>query len=210
MNKANPKVDVYFTAGCGRCPLGNTPQCKVNKWQAELEQLRTILLDSPVTEELKWGVPCYTFEKSNILLIGAFKDYCAISFFKGALLKDADGILSKPGENSQAARVVRFTSVREIAEMEAILKAYIVEAVEVEKAGLKVNFKKPSEFTIPEEFQNKLDELPALKTAFEALTPGRRRGYILYFSQPKQSQTRAARVEKCMRQILVGKGLNDR
>ena len=210
MNKANPKVDVYFTAGCGRCPLGNTPQCKVNKWQAELEQLRTILLDSPVTEELKWGVPCYTFEKSNILLIGAFKDYCAISFFKGALLKDADGILSKPGENSQAARVVRFTSVREIVEMEAILKAYIVEAVEVEKAGLKVNFKKPSEFTIPEEFQNKLDELPALRTAFEALTPGRRRGYILYFSQPKQSQTRAARVEKCMRQILVGKGLNDR
>jgi uncharacterized protein YdeI (YjbR/CyaY-like superfamily) len=168
-----------------------------------------IILDCGLDEELKWGVPCYTFQKSNILLIGAFKEYCALSFFKGALLKDADGILSKPGENTQAGRVIRFTDYREVDRMEPILKAYIYEAVEVEKAGLKVNFKKITEHEIPEEFQNKLDENTALKTAFDALTPGRRRGYILYFSQPKQSKTRTSRIEKCMRQILNGKGLNE-
>jgi uncharacterized protein YdeI (YjbR/CyaY-like superfamily) len=205
----NPKVDVYFTAGCGRCPLVNTPQCKVHNWDAELEKLRMIILDCGLTEELKWGVPCYTFHKNNILLIGAFNEYCALSFFKGALLKDATGILKKPGENTQAARLIRFTDVREIARMESILKAYIYEAIEVEKAGLKVNFKKTTGFIIPEEFQNKLDEIPALKTAFEALTPGRQRAYILYFSQPKQSKTRESRVEKCLQQILNGKGLND-
>lgn len=205
----NPKVDVYFTAGCGRCPLGNTPQCKVNDWQEELETLRTIILDCGLNEELKWGVPCYTSQKNNILLIGAFKEYCAISFFKGVLLKDANGILSKPGENTQAGRVIRFSNVREIVEMESVLKAYIHEAVEAEKAGLKVSYKKTSEFAIPEELQNKLDSLPALKIAFDALTPGRQRAYILYFSAPKQSKTRVSRVEKCMRQILIGKGLND-
>ncbi|HEX8248879.1 MAG TPA: DUF1801 domain-containing protein [Pyrinomonadaceae bacterium] len=204
----NRQVDVYLAAGCGRCPLGNTPRCKVNKWQEELEKLRMIILDCGLTEELKWGVPCYTFQKSNILLIGAFNEYCAISFFKGALLNDADGILKKPGENTQAGRVIRFTDVREIMEMEASLKAYINEAVEVEKAGLKVNFKKNPE-PVPEEFQDKLDEIPALQTAFEALTPGRQRAYILYFSQPKQSRTRESRIEKCMPQILNGKGLND-
>ena len=209
MNKMNPKVDVYFTAGCGRCPLMNTPQCKVHHWREELEKLRMIILDRGLTEELKWGVPCYTFQNSNIVLIGAFKEYCVISFFKGALLKDAEGILSKPGENSQAGRVIRFTDVREIAELEPVLKDYLDEAVEVEKAGLKVNFKKPAEFVVPEEFQNKLAVSPDLKNAFEALTPGRRRGYILYFSQPKQSKTRAARIEKCTPQILIGKGLND-
>jgi uncharacterized protein YdeI (YjbR/CyaY-like superfamily) len=205
----NPKVDLYFTAGCGRCPLGNTPDCKVNKWQEELEKLRIIILACGLTEELKWGVPCYTFQKSNIVLISAFKEYCALTFFKGALLKDAHGILSKPGENSQAARLIRFTDVREIGRMEAILKAYIYEAIEVEKAGLKVDFKKSSEYIMPEEFQNKLDKIPHLKTAFEALTPGRQRGYILYFSQPKQSRTRESRIARWMPQILIGKGLND-
>ena len=191
----NPKVDFYFN--------------KAKKWQEELEQLRMLVLDCGLTEELKWGVPCYTFQKSNILLIHVFKEYCALLFFKGALLNDANGILIQQTKNTQAARQIRFTNVREIVEMEPILKAYIYEAIEVEKAGLKVNFKKTTEFMIPEEFQNKLDEIPALKTAFNALTPGRQRAYILYFSAPKQSNTRESRVGKCMQQILHGKGLHD-
>jgi uncharacterized protein YdeI (YjbR/CyaY-like superfamily) len=195
MNRMNPKVDVLLT--------------KAKKWQEEFRKLRRIILDCGLTEELKWGKPCYTFEKSNIVLIHGFKDYCALLFFKGALLTDANGILVQQTENVQSARQIRFTNVREIVEMEPILKAYIYEAIEVEKAGLKVNFKKTSEFKIPEEFQNKLDETPALKKAFAALTPGRQRGYLFYFSQPKQSKTRESRVEKCMRQILNGKGLND-
>jgi uncharacterized protein YdeI (YjbR/CyaY-like superfamily) len=168
-----------------------------------------IVLDCGLTEELKWGVPCYTFRKSNIVLIHVFKEYCALLFFKGALLKDTNGILIQQTKNVQAARQIRFTNVREIVGMEPVLKAYIHEAIEVEKAGLKVNYKKTSEFKIPEEFQNKLDEIPALKTAFDALTPGRQRGYVLYFSAPKQCKTRESRVEKCMKQILNGKGLND-
>ena len=195
MNRMNPKVGFYFN--------------KAKQWQEELEQLRTIVLDCGLTEELKWGVPCYTFEKRNIVLIHGFKEYCALLFVKGALLNDAKGILITQTENVQAARQIRFISVREIAKMKPILKAYIHEAIEVEKAGLKVNFKKTTEFTIPEEFQNKLDKVPALKTAFKALTPGRQRAYILYFSTPKQSKTRESRVEKCMQQILNGKGLND-
>ncbi len=171
--------------------------------------MREIILDCQLGEELKWGVPCYTLQNKNIVLIHGFKEYCAILFFKGALLKDAKGILIIQTENTQAARQVRFTNVHEIVEMEPVLKTYIHEAIEVEKAGLKVNFKKTSEFIIPEEFQNKLDENPALKTAFDALTPGRQRGYILYFSAPKQSKTRESRVEKCIQQILNGKGLND-
>lgn len=209
MNRINPKVDIYFSAGCGRCPLGNTPECKVHNWRAELAELRKIILGCGLTEELKWGIPVYTFQKSNIILIGAFKQDCVLSFFKGALLKDAAGILSKPSENTQAGRVVRFKDLRKIIELKPILKAYIHEAVEVEKAGLKVELKKMADYGIPEEFQNQLDENPALKTAFDALTPGRRRGYILYFSAPKQSKTRASRVEKCAPQILMGKGLND-
>jgi uncharacterized protein YdeI (YjbR/CyaY-like superfamily) len=196
MNRMNPKVDAYLS--------------KAKKWQEEFEKLRMIILDCQLTEELKWGVPCYTFQKSNIVLINGFKEYCALLFFKGALLNDANGILNKIGENTQAGRQIRFTNVREIVEMETILKAYIYEAIEVEKAGLKVNFKKTTEFIIPEEFQNKLDEIPALKTAFDALTPGRQRAYILYFSAPKQSKTRESRVEKCMQQILNGKGLTER
>ena len=192
----NPKVDGYFR--------------KAKKWQEELEKLRTIILGCQLTEEMKWGVPCYTFQTSNIVLIHVFKEYCALLFFKGALLKDAHGILIQQTKNTQAGRQIRFTNAREIVEMETILKAYIYEAIEVEKAGLKVNFKKTSELTIPEEFQNKLDAVPALKTAFDALTPGRQRGYNLHFSAPKQSKTRQSRVEKCMRQILKGKGLDDK
>jgi len=191
----NPKVDFYFS--------------KAQKWQKELAKLRTIILDCQLSEELKWGVPCYSFQESNIVLIHVFKEYCALLFIKGALLHDANGILIQQTKNVQAGRQIRFTNIREIVEMETILKAYIFEAIEVEKAGLKVNFKKATEFIIPEEFQNKLDEIPALKTAFDALTPGRQRAYILFFSEPKQSKTRESRVEKCMQQILNGKGLND-
>jgi uncharacterized protein YdeI (YjbR/CyaY-like superfamily) len=194
-SKSNPKVDFFFS--------------KAKKWQKEFQQLRKIILDCELTEELKWGKPCYTFENSNIVLVHGFKDYCAILFMKGALLKDANGILIQQTENVQAARQIRFTNVREIVQMEPILKANIHEAIEVEKAGLEVKYKKASEFKIPKEFQNKLDEIPALKTAFNALTPGRQRGYLLYFSAAKQSKTREARVEKCMQQILKGKGLDD-
>jgi uncharacterized protein YdeI (YjbR/CyaY-like superfamily) len=190
----NPKVDFYFNKG---------------KWQEELEQLRMIVLDCGLTEELKWGCPCYAFEKSNIVLIHVFKEYCALLFFKGSLLNDANHILIQQTENVQAARQIRFSNVREIVEMEPILKSYIYEAIEVGKAGLKVPLKKTAEFSVPEEFQHKLDEIPVLKTAFFALTPGRQRAYMLHFSAPKQSKTRTARVEKCMQQILNGKGLND-
>ena len=205
----NPMVDKYFSEGCGRCAFKATPQCKVNHWRKEMKQLRTILLDCGLTEELKWSVPCYTFQKGNLILLSAFKEYCALSFFKGALLKDANKILVKPGENSQAVRLIRFTNVRDIVEMKPILKAYIYEAIEVEKAGLKVDFKAKSELVFTEEFQKKLDDNPTLKTAFDSLTPGRQRAYTLYFSAPKQSKTRESRVEKYMQHILKGKGIND-
>jgi uncharacterized protein YdeI (YjbR/CyaY-like superfamily) len=191
----NPKADFYFS--------------KATKWHEELVQLRMIILDCGLTEELKWGVPCYTFEKRNIVLIHVFKEYCALLFFKGALLNDGKGILIQQTENVQAARQVRFTNVREIIKMKSILKAYIYEAIEVEKAGLKVKLKKTKEFAIPGEFQKKLNEVPALKTAFYALTPGRQRGYLLHFSAPKLSKTRESRIEKSMKRILNGKGLND-
>jgi uncharacterized protein YdeI (YjbR/CyaY-like superfamily) len=194
-NRTNPKVDAYF---------GNA-----KKWQKEIEKLRKILLGCQLTEELKWDKPCYTFQASNVVIILPLKEYCALLFCKGALLKDAHDILVKAGENTQAARHIRFTHLREIIEKEAILKAYIQQAIEAEKAGLKVNYKKITEFKVPEELQKKLDEIPALKTAFKALTPGRQRGYLLYFSAAKQSKTRESRVEKCMPQIFKGKGLND-
>jgi uncharacterized protein YdeI (YjbR/CyaY-like superfamily) len=190
----NPKVDFFFN--------------KAKKWQEEFWKLRMICLDCGLTEELKWGCPCYTFQKRNIVLIHGFKEYCALLFFKGALLKDANGILIQQTKNVQSARQIRFTNVREIVKMKTILKVYIHEAIEVEKAGLKVNYKKTAEFIIPEEFQNKLDKIPALKTAFFALTPGRQRAYIFYFSAAKQSKTRESRVEKCMQPILNGKGLD--
>jgi uncharacterized protein YdeI (YjbR/CyaY-like superfamily) len=179
------------------------------QWQEEFRKLRMILLSCQLTEELKWGKPCYSFQNSNVVIMQGFKEYCALLFCKGALLKDPDGILIQQTENVQAARQIRFTNAREIVALEAAVKAYIREAIEVEKAGLQVVYKKTSEFKIPEEFQNKLNEMPALKTAFEALTPGRQRGYLLYFSAPKQSKTRTSRIEKCLRQILKGKGLDD-
>ena len=191
----NPKVDFFFD--------------KAKEWQKETERLRTMVLDCGLTEELKWGCPCYTYQNSNIVLIHVFKEYCALLFFKGALLNDPKGILIQQTENVQSARQIRFTNVREIARMAPVVKAYIYEAIEVEKAGLQVKLKKTAEFGMPEEFQRQLDKKPALKTAFEALTPGRQRGYLLYFSAPKQSKTREARVEKYAKQILKGKGLND-
>lgn len=191
----NPKVDWFFN--------------KATKWQEEYEKLRMIALDCGLTEELKWGCPCYALNKQNIVLIHGFKEYCAFLFFKGALLNDAEGILIQQTKDVQSARQIRFANILEIVEMEPILKAYIFEAIEVEKAGLKVELKTTAEFTVAEEFQHKLDAIPVLKTAFEALTPGRQRGYMLYFSAPKQSKTREARVEKYIPQILSGKGLDD-
>jgi len=195
MKNRNPKVDFFFT--------------KASKWQEEFRRLRTIILSCGLTEELKWGKPCYTFQQSNVVLIHGFKEYCALLLMKGALLKDAKRILIQQTENVQAARQIRFTNVQEIVKMERILKAYVKEAIEIEKAGLEVNYKKTSAFKVPEELQNKLDATPALRTAFDALTPGRQRGYLLYFSGAKQSKTRESRVEKCMPQILKGKGLDD-
>ena len=194
-SKMNPKVDEFLS--------------KAKKWKEEYETLRKIALDCELTEDFKWMNPCYTFEKKNIVLIHGFKEYCALLFPKGALLQDSHGILIQQTENVQGARQIRFTNVQEIVEKEAVLKAYIYEAIEVEKAGLKVKSKKPEELIIPEELQHKFDEIPALKTAFTTLTPGRQRAYILHFSAAKQSKTRESRVEKCIPNILNGKGLND-
>lgn len=191
----NPKVDFYFD--------------KAKNWHKELELLRTIILDCGLDEELKWGSPCYTFQQRNIVLLHVFKEYCAILFFKGALLNDAKGILVQQTKNVQAARQARFTNAKEIAGVSPALKAYIYEAIEVEKAGLKVPLKKTAEFTMPEEFQKRLNKNAALKKAFTALTPGRQRGYLLYFSSAKQSKTRESRIEKYIPQILKGKGLED-
>lgn len=195
MNNTNPKVDWFFD--------------KDTKWQKEYEKLRTLILDCGLVEELKWGCPCYTFENTNIVLIHGFKDYCALLFFKGALLNDPNGILIQQTKNVQSARQIRFTNVKEIVQMEKVLKAYVYEAIEVERAGLKVKLKKTSDFKIPEEFQKKLNKSAVLKKAFEALTPGRQRAYIFYFSQAKQSKTREERVEKYTKKILDGKGLDD-
>ena len=195
MNRRNPKVDGLIR--------------KAKKWREEFERLREIVLELPLTEEVKWRQPCYTSDGNNVVLIHGFKEYCALLFFKGALLKDPKRILIQQTQNMQSARQIRFTNVREIVALKPTLKAYIQQAIEVEKAGLKVKLKKTSDFKVPEEFQRKLDEIPALKEAFAALTPGRQRGYLFYFSGAKQSKTREARVGKCMPQILQGKGLND-
>ncbi len=204
-----PDADVFFTSGCGRCSLWDTPQCKVHNWTSELALLRQIVLDCGLQEELKWGVPCYTYRKKNVILISALKESAVISFLQGALLKDPKGILQKPGENSQIARVIKFKTVREIEKIKATLKTYIFEAVEVEKAGLKLVTPKNPE-PIPEELRLKMENFPALKTAFFKLTPGRQRGYIIYFSAPKQSKTRESRIEKCIPKIMEGKGFHDR
>lgn len=195
MNNMNPKVDFFFN--------------KADKWQGEFEKLRAIVLDCGLTEELKWGQPCYTLEGSNIVLMHGFKEYCALLFMKGALLQDPNGILIQQTENVQAARQIRFTNVQQIIELEPILKSYILAAIDVEKAGLEVELKKTEDFPMPEEFIDTLEQVPGLQDAFEALTPGRQRAYLLHFSAPKQSKTRASRIEKCIQQILDGKGLND-
>lgn len=191
----NPKVDAFFD--------------KPQKWQHEMTELRRIVLDCQLKEELKWYQPCYTFEEANVLIISGFKEYCALNFFKGSLLRDSHHVLVKPGKNTQSGSQIRFTGVQEILEKEEMLKTYIHEAVEVEKAGLKVQFKKTEEYDFPYEFQRKLEEMPALQKAFKGLSPGRQRAYLLYFSAPKQSTTREARVEKYVNQILNGKGLAD-
>jgi uncharacterized protein YdeI (YjbR/CyaY-like superfamily) len=195
MSETNPKVNWYFE--------------NEKKWPEEVKKLRAIMLDCPLIEELKWGVPCYTYQKNNVVLIHVFKEYCAILFHKGALLKDPEGILIQQTENVQAARQIRFTRLEEIVKLEPVIKAYVNEAIEVEKAGLKVPFKKATEFAVADEFQVKLDENPELSEAFYKLTPGRQRAYLLFFSAPKQTKTREARVEKSVEQILAGKGLND-
>jgi uncharacterized protein YdeI (YjbR/CyaY-like superfamily) len=195
MNNRNPKVDFFFR--------------KATKWQEEFRRLRTIILSCGLNEESKWGKPCYTFQQSNVVLIHGFKEYCALLFMKGALLKDTKGILVQQTENVQAARQVRFTTVREIVKMEAVLQSYIKEAIEVEIAGLEVSYKTTSEFKVPDEFRNKLDTISSLRTAFAALTPGRQRGYLLYFSGAKRSKTRESRIEKCIPQILKRRGLDD-
>jgi uncharacterized protein YdeI (YjbR/CyaY-like superfamily) len=196
MTKMNPQVDWYFQ--------------KAEKWHEAVELLRIIVLDCDLTEQLKWGCPCYTLEQSNIVLIHTFKDYCALLFFKGVLFKDLKNILVQQTKNVQSGRQIRFSSAQEIAELQPTIKAYILEAIEVEKSGLEVSFKTTTEFGVPEELQSKFDEIPELKTAFDALTPGRQRGYILHFSAPKHSKTRESRVEKFMPQILNGKGLDDK
>jgi uncharacterized protein YdeI (YjbR/CyaY-like superfamily) len=195
MNNMNPKVDWFFR--------------KDTNWQKEYQELRNIILDTGLNEELKWGCPCYTMGKSNIVLIHGFKEYCAMLFFKGALLNDPNGILIQQTRNVQSARQIRFTNAKEIMKLEKVLKIYVYEAIEAEKAGFKVKLKKTSDFKVPGEFKKQLDKKPALKKAFEALTPGRQRAYLFYFSQAKQSTTREARVEKYIKQILAGKGLND-
>jgi uncharacterized protein YdeI (YjbR/CyaY-like superfamily) len=191
----NPQLDHFFQ--------------NATQWKREMEELREIALDCNLMEEEKWGVPCYTFSKGNILIIHGFKEYCALNFFKGALLQDTDGILVQQTENSQASRQIRFTNLKEISEKAAILKAYIFEAIEIEKAGLKIDYKKVEDFSIPEELIQKWTEDPTIKTAFDKLTPGRQKAYLLHFSDSKQSKTRLARIEKNMPRILNGKGLND-
>ncbi|MCB2377249.1 DUF1801 domain-containing protein [Hymenobacter sp. BT635] len=204
-----PTVDFYFTDGCGRCALVGTPACSVVTWQHELRELRALVLSCGLTEEVKWGVPCYTFQRKNVVLIHAFKDYCALNFFNGALLSDPSGLLVQQTQNVQAARQIRFTDGRQIQQRQAVLQAYIREAVEVEKAGRKVTRKPTSEFPVPEELQAALDTNASLKAAFHTLSPGRQRGYLLYFAAPKQAKTRAARVAKHTPHILKGKGLHD-
>lgn len=205
----NPLIDAFLKDGCGRCPLGGTPECKVHDWTKELELLRSILLKSGLTEQLKWKMPCYTIDGRNVVLLAALKDHASISFFKGALLKDPHGILSKPGENCQAARVIRFTSASEVKRLTPIIKATVQEAIEVERAGAKVDFKAKHELVLPAELETKLDELPALRVAWDKLTPGRQRGYVLYFTAAKQSSTRTSRIEKVTPAILEGRGMHD-
>jgi len=204
-----PEVDKYLEDGCMRCPLGGTAKCKVNDWREELNLLRLLVLECGLTEELKWNVPCYTINGKNVLILSAFKESAAINLFKGVLLKDDHKMLESPGENSQSARYLKFTSVQQIQSNETKIKEYIKEAAENERKGLKVEFKKTSDYEVPEELEQKFEEDPGFKVAFDALTPGRQRGYLLYFSGAKQSSTRARRIEKFTPKIFEGKGFNE-
>tara|TARA_R110002096_G_C14512369_1_gene716259 strand:+ start:150 stop:794 length:645 start_codon:yes stop_codon:yes gene_type:complete len=213
----NLGVDHYLADGCGRCPLGATPACKVNNWKEELKLLRKIILSCDLTEQIKWGVPCYTIQnpktsksESNVLIMSAFKEYCSVSFFKGALLNNVDNLLEKPGENTQAARLIKFTNFQQIVDNENHIRKWIFEAIEVEKAGLKVEKEHNPAEILPEELKVKFIENPDFKLAFHALTPGRQRGYILYFSQPKQEKTRLSRIDKYLPNIMEGKGMQDK
>jgi uncharacterized protein YdeI (YjbR/CyaY-like superfamily) len=205
----NPQVDIILEEGCGRCKLVGTPQCRIIIRNLEMKALREIALDTGLDEEVKWGFPTYTFQKKNIFMLGSFKEYSSIMFFKGALLSDPEKILVQPTENSNSGRQLRFTNAKDILKAKKTILAYIFEASEIEKSGVKVEAKKTSEYPMPEELKNKFKELPELKVAFEKLTPGRQRGYLLHFSQAKQSATRLSRIEKCMEAIFNGKGMNE-
>ena len=202
-------VEVYLEEGCGRCSLGGTPDCKVHTWIEIIKHLRQIVLECGLDEDCKWGVPVYTYNGKNILNVSAFKEFASIGFFKGALLQDESKLLQSPGPNSQAVKLFKFTELEQVKKLEEQVRAYVYEALEVEKLGLEIQFKKEPE-PMPEELIAKLDEDPTLKSAFESLTPGRQRGYILHFSQPKQSATRVSRIEKCIPKIMEGKGFHDR
>lgn len=205
----NPQVDIILEEGCGRCKLVGTPQCRIIIRNAEMQALRKIALESGLDEEVKWGFPAYTFKKKNIFMLGSFKEYSSIMFFKGALLSDPEKILVQPTENSNSGRQLRFNNAKEILKIKKTILQYIFEATELEKSGAKVEAKKTSEYPMPDELKNKFKELPELKAAFEKLTPGRQRGYLLHFSQAKQSATRSSRIEKCMEAIFNGKGMNE-
>lgn len=209
MSEMNPKVDHILAIGCGRCKLVGTPRCKVNDWRVELAMLREILLESPLAEEVKWGMPCYTWEGKNVLMLAVFRDYCSLGFFKGALLKDPKGVLVFAGENSQAAKMFRFTSAQAILKSRKTILAYIEEAVELEKSGRKVEFRKSDAHAVPTELEERFRDLPEFKKAFHALTPGRQRGYLIFFSAPKKSETRVSRIEKFRPSIMQGKGMQD-
>lgn len=209
MAHLNPNVDLYLAQGCMRCALGATPDCKVHPWRPVLEALRSLLLESGLTEELKWKMPCYTFEGRNVVILSAFKANTSLNFLKGILLTDPASCLVPPGENAQSARVMRFTSLEEVAKKQTLIQAYLQEAIELEKADRKVTFKPASEHPIPAELQAVLDEDPVFRQAFETLTPGRRRGYLLHFSAPKQSKTRTDRIERSIPRIMEGKGMQD-
>jgi len=208
-NKMNPKVDKYLVDGCMRCKYGGTPKCKVNNWLNELEELRKIVIKSGLIEELKWGMPCYTLNNKNILMISAFKEYACISFFKGILLEDKEKLLTAHGENSQSVRMIKYTDSKQIIRQTSLIKAYIKEAIGIENSGRKVTFNKNPE-PIPEELMVEFNKDLKFKNAFHELTPGRQRGYIIYFSQPKGTQSKINRIEKYRENILKGKGLNDR
>lgn len=205
----NPAVDHYLAAGCGRCPKGGTPECKVHNWTEALKQLRRVILECGLKEERKWGVPCYTYKGKNVLVMSALVQFCSIGFFKGSLLEDPHQLLSRPGENSQAVRQLCFTTAQQVLEAEPQIKEYIQQAIEVEKSGQKVDFKAKHELVFPEELTQKLAENPELQKAFNSLTPGRQRGYILHFTSPKKSATRHSRIDKCAQKIFAGKGLHD-